>query len=237
MSELLAEVPSRVMAVYAHPDDPDVSSGATMARWSRAGAEVHVVLVARGDKGADDASVDADALTRERAGESASAARLTGAAAVHQLGRLDGEFENDVALRRDLVRLIRAHRPNVLLCPDPLAVFFGEHYYNHRDHRVVGFAALDAASPAAASPLYFPEQGAPWQVEVAYLSGSLEADVFVDVTETIAAKVDAVLCHGTQLGANGERFRPVLEARAAEAGKRAGVRYAEAFRRIRLASG
>jgi len=57
--------------------------------------------------------------------------------------------------------------------------FFGEHYYNHRDHRVVGFGALDAASPAAASPHYFPEQGAPFQIEVAYLSGSLEPNVLL----------------------------------------------------------
>lgn len=208
-----------------------------MARWARAGAEVHVVLVARGDKGSVDADADAAALAKRRAVESEAAAELLQAASVCQLGRNDGEFENDVALRRELVRLLREHRPDVLLCPDPLAVFFGEHYYNHRDHRVVGFAALDAASPAAASPLYFPEEGEPWQVDVAYLSGTLEANVFVDVTETITAKVDAVLCHETQLGANAERFRPVIEGRAAEAGRRVGVRYAESFRRIRLASG
>lgn len=235
--ELLAAVPRRVIAVYAHPDDPDVSSGGTLARWADAGAEVHVVLVARGDKGSPEPGADPYALASQRAAESTAAASLLGVTAVHQLGRFDGEFENDEALRRELVRVLRQVRPDVLLCPDPLAVFFGEHYYNHRDHRIVGFAALDAASPAAASPLYFPEEGPAWQVEIAYLSGSLEANVHVDVSSTIAKKVAAVLCHETQLGPDASRFRPVIEGRAAEAGRVAGVAFAESFRRIRLASG
>src|SRR5438128_2721975 len=51
MPELVDEVPARVLAVYAHPDDPEVSCGGPLARWSAAGAEVHVVICAQGDKG------------------------------------------------------------------------------------------------------------------------------------------------------------------------------------------
>ena len=151
-----------------------------------------------------------------------------------QLGRRDGELENDLGLRAELVGVIRDLRPEVLVCPDPLAVFFGEHYYNHRDHRVVGFAALDAAAPAAASPLYFPGAGGAFAVEVAYLSGSLEPTIYVDVTSTIERKAEAVLCHRTQLGETGEHFRDVVRERAEEAGSTAGVRFAEGFRRIHL---
>ena len=42
VAELLDGVPDRVLAVYAHPDDPDVSCGGTLARWAGGGAEVHV---------------------------------------------------------------------------------------------------------------------------------------------------------------------------------------------------
>ena len=73
-------------------------------------------------------------------------------------------------------------RPEAIISPDPLAVFFGEHHYNHRDHRVVGWAALDAAAPAAALPLYFRGTGTAHQVTAAYLSGSLEPNVWVDVS-------------------------------------------------------
>ena len=235
LKELLDLTPARVVAIYAHPDDPDVSSGGTMARWAHAGAEIHVVLVAQGEKGTTEQGVLPAELAARREAEVERAARVLGVASVRQLGHGDGAFENDLTLRAELVGVLRAVRPDVLLCPDPLAVFFGEHYYNHRDHRVVGFAALDAASPAAAFPLYFPERGEPWQVPVAYLSGSLEASVYVDVSDTIAQKVEAVLCHASQLGAGGEHFRPVVEGRAAETGRAIGVRYAESYRRIRFA--
>lgn len=130
--------------------------------------------------------------------------------------------------------LIRSVRPEVMVCPDPTAVFFGDHYFNHHDHRSVGFAALDAASPAARSPLYFPDLGDPAAVEVAYMSGTLEPNVSVDVTSTIEAKAEAILCHQSQLGETGEWFRLVVHERAEQAGRRVGVQFAEAFRRIGL---
>ncbi|MCU1489537.1 MAG: putative LmbE-like protein [Acidimicrobiaceae bacterium] len=233
-AELVEGTPGRVLAVYAHPDDPDVSCGGTLARWALAGSAVHVVLCTLGDKGSSEFT-DVAALVARRAEEVQAAGRILGVASYDQLGHPDGEIENDLALRRSLVAKIRAVRPDVLVCPDPLAVLFGEHYYNHRDHRVVGFAALDAASPAAGSPLYFPEEGEAWSLPLAYLSGSLEANVHVDVSATITRKADAVLCHASQLGEAGERFRPVVEERAAEAGRLAGVRFAESFRRVRFA--
>jgi LmbE family N-acetylglucosaminyl deacetylase len=99
---------------------------------------------------------------------------------------------------------------------------------------VVGFAALDAAAPAAASPLYFPSAGAPTVVLDAYLSGTLEPNIYVDVSPTIVRKADAILCHKSQLGETGEWFRTVVHERAEEAGRAVGVRHAESFRRIRI---
>lgn len=234
-ASLLEDIPKVVLAVYAHPDDGDVSSGGTLARWADAGSEVHVLVCALGDKGSADATTDPVALARLRAGETEAAAGVLGVRRLHHLGRPDGELENDLSTRGAIVEVIRHVRPDTLVCPDPLAVFFGEHYYNHRDHRIVGFAALDAAAPAAASPLYFPLAGPAHAVPVAYLSGSLEPNVYVDVGPSIDRKAEAVLCHRSQLGEAAERFGAVLRDRAEEAGKIAGVAYAEAFRRIRLA--
>jgi len=232
--ELLSDAPRRAVAIYAHPDDSDVSCGGTLARWADAGTVVDLVVCAAGDKGTRDAAQDPAELVATRAAEIEAAAGVLGVSGVHRLGRPDGEFENDPDLRRELVVLLRELRPEVLVCPDPLAVFFGEHYYNHRDHRVVGFAALDAAAPGAASPLYFPDAGPPHAVGFALLSGSLEPNVYVEVTATVGRKADAVCCHVSQLGEAGESFRPVMEERAAEAGRVASVEYAEAFRRVWL---
>lgn len=234
MAELVADTPSSVLAVYAHPDDADVSCGGTLARWSSEGAEVRVVVCARGDKGTSDRDADPANLARRRAKEvSASAARL-GVRGYHLLDHGDGELENDTALRSEIVSLVRHHRPEVVVCPDPLAVFFGQQYFNHRDHRVVGWASLDAVAPAAGAPLYFPEAGPPHQVSTVYMSGTLEPDVWIDITSSLEAKAEAVLCHRSQVGETSEWLRGAVRGRAEEAGRQAGVRYAEGFRRLRL---
>jgi LmbE family N-acetylglucosaminyl deacetylase len=232
MPELVDVVPARVLAIYAHPDDPEVSCGGALARWAGAGAEVHVVVCTRGDKGSSDPAVDPAELTRARAAEMAAAADVLGIAEHHRLDHPDGEIENSVELRRQLVGLIRTTRPEVVVCPDPTAVFFGPSYFNHHDHRVVGWATLDAVSPAAAQPHYFPETGAPHGVHAVFLSGTLEPDAWVDISGTVDVKAQALLCHRSQLGETAEWLRTVVRERAEDAGRQAGVACAEGFRRL-----
>jgi LmbE family N-acetylglucosaminyl deacetylase len=231
---LVDESPARALAVYAHPDDADVSCGGTMARWAAEGAEVHVVICTSGDKGSSDPTTDPAELSRRRAGEAAAATRALGLAGHHLLGHPDGEIDNDRSFRGELVGLIRRLRPQVVACPDPTAVFFGARYFNHRDHREVGWATLDAVLPAAASPHYFPEQGPPHQVDAVYLSGTLEPDALVDISDFVEVKAEALLCHESQLGETGEWLRQVVRQRAEDAGRAAGVPYAEGFRLLRL---
>jgi LmbE family N-acetylglucosaminyl deacetylase len=193
-----------------------------------------VVICAAGDKGSSDPDADRDSVVARRTDEAKQAAAILKVAGLHLLGRPDGEFENDVELRSDLVRLMRSHRPEAVVCPDPTAVFFGAHHYNHRDHRIVGWAALDAAAPASGSPLYFPGAGAAHGIGQALLSGSLEANVWVDIEATIDEKLRAVACHESQLMDANDWFASALRDGAQHAGRQAGVSYAEAFRRVRL---
>lgn len=234
MADLLDAVPERALAIYAHPDDPDVSCGGTLALWARGGAQVHVVICTNGDKGTSDARTVPSELSRLRATEAAKAADVLGVAGQHLLGYADGELTDDRSLRFELVKLIRKLRPVTVLCPDPTAVFFGEDYFNHRDHRVVGFSALDSVAPAAALPHYFPEAGEAYQVSTALMSGTLEPNVWVDVSSTIDDKVAAVSCHLSQFSDGGDWASRAVRLRAEEDGSRAGVPYAEGFRRLRL---
>ena len=73
-STLLDEAPARALAVYAHPDDPEVSCGGTLAHWAQAGADVRLVVVNAGDKGSPDAATDPAELTERRAREVDAAA-------------------------------------------------------------------------------------------------------------------------------------------------------------------
>ena len=226
--------PERALAVYAHPDDADVSCGGTLARWSEAGAEVHVVICTSGDKGSADPDADPAELAAARAGEVAAASEVLGLCGHTLLGHSDGELYDERALIGELVGHVRRLRPDVVVCPDPTAVFFGQHYFNHRDHRVVGWAALDAVSPAAAQPHYFPEAGPAHRVGTVLLSGTTAADVWVDVTTSLERKTRAVMCHRSQLAEGAEWFGAALRQRAEEDGRQVGVRFAESFRRLRL---
>ncbi|HZU80851.1 MAG TPA: PIG-L deacetylase family protein [Acidimicrobiales bacterium] len=234
MPDLLHQAPDRVLAVYAHPDDPDVSCGGTLARWAEAGSEVHVVICTSGDKGTSDPDESPVDLAARRREEAAEAAAVVGLAGQHLLGHPDGELTDDAALRAELVGFIRRLRPTAVLCPDPTAVFFGADYFNHRDHRVVGFAALDAVAPAAALPHYFPEQGPAHHVETTLLSGTLEPTVWVDIGGTIDVKAAAVACHRSQFAGESDWAGRAVRLRAEEEGRRAGVAYAEGFRLLRL---
>jgi LmbE family N-acetylglucosaminyl deacetylase len=231
---LLSEAPARALAVYAHPDDPEVSCGGTLAHWARAGSDVRLVVVNAGDKGSPDTATDPSELTRRRAAEVDAAADVLGLAGVDRLGLPDGEVTNDLALRGRLVELVRTHRPDVVICPDPTAVFFGDTYINHRDHREVGWAVVDAVAPAAGSPLYFPDVGPPHQIAALLLSGTFEPDVWVDISDSLELKVAAVQCHESRVGGDPVLVAELLRTRTAESGAQVGVDHAESFRRLRF---
>jgi LmbE family N-acetylglucosaminyl deacetylase len=114
-------------------------------------------------------------------------------------------------------------------------VFFGDGYVNHADHRALGWAVLDAAAPAASSPLYFPERGAAHHVSTVLLSGTLEPDVWIDIEPGLDAKVQALFSHTSQLAGDADDWlADFVRHRAGEDGRRAGLAAAEGFRRLRL---
>ena len=222
------------MAIYAHPDDADVAAGGLLAQWASEGCAVHLVVVCDGAKGSHVPQVDVASLREIRRAELQQAADLLGATSVHCLEHVDGGVTNDEELRSTLVGLIREHRPDVVLGPDPTATFFGGVYVNHRDHRETGWALLDAVAPAAAMPLYFPDKGEPHQVRQLLLSGTHEPDVVIDVSRTIDIKVKAVLAHSSQMAGDPEGIRDVVLGRAEQAGRPVGVAFDEAFRSVEL---
>ncbi|HET6968174.1 MAG TPA: PIG-L deacetylase family protein, partial [Ornithinibacter sp.] len=212
---------------------PEVACGGTLARWASLGTEVHLVIACRGEKGSFDPDTDPDVLAASRAEEVARAADVLQLASVEHLGYPDGEIENDATLRARLIEIVRRQRPDALVTPDPSAIFFGDSYVNHRDHRQLGWAVLDTLVPAA-SPLYVPEAGDAHQVGLVLLSGTLEADAWVDIDAVLETKVAAVGCHESRLGGDPALVAELLEHRAAEEGARAGIAHAEAFRRLRF---
>lgn len=232
--ELLPEQ-KRVLLVAAHPDDPEFSSAGTVALWVRSGIEVVYVLVTSGDKGTPDRDMTNDRLSSMREEEQKAAAARVGVTQVNFLRFPDGELTPSLALRGAITRMIRTYKPYAVMTHDPLTLFYNNEFINHPDHRAVGQATVDAIYPTARDPLQFPEQTReglePHKVKEIYLWGSDQANVLVDISETIESKIEALKCHASQIGdpaTLGERLR----ARSSPVAKAHGLQYAESFRRI-----
>jgi LmbE family N-acetylglucosaminyl deacetylase len=109
----------RVLMVSAHPDDPDFGAGGSIARLADSGAEVTYVIVTDGRQGGEDTKQkDAD-LIAIRAREQRAAARVLGVKKVEFLGYKDGHLAPDLKLRRDIVRMIRKYRPELVITHIP----------------------------------------------------------------------------------------------------------------------
>jgi len=125
----------------------------------------------------------------------------------------------------------------VVICFDPTPLFIGDDYINHPDHRAVGLAALDAVAPAAAMPLAFAELRAeglePHRVKEVWVTSSAEAGAWVDITDTIELKIEALRQHASQFP-DGWDPGELLRKWAADDGAKSGVPYAESFRRMML---
>jgi LmbE family N-acetylglucosaminyl deacetylase len=228
------DTPEVALAVYAHPDDADVACGGTLARWAKAGAAVHLVVCTDGGKGTFDPKAKSAKLVAARAAELEESSAVIGLASATNLGYPDGELVDSDQFRRVLVEWVRRLRPEVVCGHDPSALFFGQEYFNHRDHRIAGTALLDAVAPAAALPLYFPDAGPAHQVSTVLLSGTLDPDEWVDVSGTIDCKAAAVECHRTQFSGSDGWAGEAVRRRAEEEGRRAGAAFAEGFRRLTL---
>ncbi|MDR9459593.1 MAG: PIG-L deacetylase family protein [Dehalococcoidia bacterium] len=222
-----------VMVVSPHPDDAEIGAGGTIALWRRQGREVMYVICTTGDKGSSDPNMTSETLAQMRRQEQMEAAKLLGVSTVIFLGYPDGGLEDTPAFRGELVRLIRKHRPEIVLTTDPY-----RKYLWHRDHRITGIVTMDAIFPYARDHLSYPEQIGeglkPHKVKEIYFWGAEDSDTFIDVEETFSLKLSALSCHVSQVGQYGDILKQHVEERASKAGKSQGVALAEAFRRIEI---
>ena len=224
--------------VVAHPDDADFGAAATVAHWVRQGTVARLVCCTSGDAGADDPRTDPLELARRREAEQRAAAEVVGYEAVDVLHRPDGSLANDLALREQLVRIIRQFQPDAVLTMDPTVILFADGYIQHVDHRTAAVAAVDAVYPAARNAMAFPnlvlhEGLEPHTVKWLYLFFTEHPNAWVDVTDTLEVKIAALERHASQLRQPAELAERVREW-AREAGAEIGVAAAEDFRVVEI---
>lgn len=228
--------PERALIIYAHPDDIEFSVAGTAARWARLGTEVTYVVLTDGNAGSHDREMTPERLAAIRRREQTAAAEIAGAARCLFLGQQDGLLQPTLEIRKELVRLIRLYRPEVVVCGDPRALFSGDTYINHPDHRAAATVAIDAVFPAAEMELLYPDllaEGlASHRVNHVYIATRTDPNCIIDIADTIETKIEALRQHESQLG----DWDPAdwIRQRAAEVGSQVGFRFAESFRRMTL---
>jgi N-acetyl-1-D-myo-inositol-2-amino-2-deoxy-alpha-D-glucopyranoside deacetylase len=176
----------RLLLVHAHPDDETIGSGATMAKYVAAGAQVTLVTCTLGEEGeiltpelAHLAADQSDELGKHRITELAAAMtelgvtdwRLLGGPHTYRDSGMVGTLPNDRAdnfwradlldAAKHLVKIIRETCPQVLVTYDD----FGG--YGHPDH-IQAHRVATYARDLAAVPSFAPDLGEPWLIEKVY---------------------------------------------------------------------
>jgi len=235
MSNAKEYFPKSAMSIHAHPDDQDFTVSGTLAKWSRAGCEIVSVIITSGDSGSNDVAKNLDykpELARIREAEQRAANELLGIKETVFLHYPDGELEPSLSLRKDLTRVIRQYKPEVVVTGNPEAWFYGNEYVNHPDHRAAAQAACEAVFPSAGTRLIFADLLAagydPHNVKRLYIHGVDKPDTWVDIGETIQLKIDALKQHVSQVDTHD--VDKWMRDWAREDGKAQGLEYAESYR-------
>jgi len=194
----------KILVILAHPDDPEFFCGATLARWARAGHEIHYFILTNGNKGGENEKTT-DQLSSIRHAEQLKAAEVIGARSVRFLDLEDGYLVPNLDLRRVVVHTLRQEKPDILVTCDPTLLYTWFGRINHPDHRAAGLVVLDAVFPAAGNGHYFPEllknEGLqPHTPREVWISLASCPTVILDVTDTWEIKMKALKEHKSQIG-------------------------------------
>lgn len=192
----------RALVVVAHPDDIDFGAAGTIATLTDHGVDVAYCLVTSGDAGGDASTHTKQERATLREAEQTAAAAEVGVTDLTFLHWPDGEVEPTLRLRREISRVIRTHRPDLIITQSPERNW-ERIFASHPDHLAAGEATLRAVYPDARNPHAFPqlvhEGFAPHTVPTVWLTGS-EPTMVVDITDVFDRKIAALRRHESQVG-------------------------------------
>ena len=219
------------VAIVAHPDDMEYGAASAIAKWTAQGKQITYVMVSRGEAGIND--MHPSHVGPLRSQEEVDAALVVGVDTVEFLDYTDGVIEYGIPLRRDISRVIRRYRPDVIITLSHHLQFPTGHL-NQADHRHVGIAVFDAARDSA-NRWVFPElldEGLePWNgVRFAATFGPSAPTHGIDVTGYWEQGFESLRQHKAYLDYMGAestaRTFEFLTLHAVEAGRALGCEHA-----------
>jgi N-acetylglucosamine malate deacetylase 1 len=219
-----------ILVFGAHPDDVELSCGATIAKEIDLGRKVGVVDLTRGELG-----TRGTADLRDE--EAADAARILGLHVRENLGFRDGFFTNDEAHQLEVIKMIRKYRPDVVI-----ANAIDDRHIDHaRGSKLVSDACFLSGLRRIETVLNGNAQEA-WRPKTVYHYiqwKDLVPDFVVDVTGYMDVKVASLMAYKSQFyDPNStepvtpiatKNFKESILYRAANLGRLINTEYAEGF--------
>jgi len=222
----------RVLVIAAHPDDEVLGCGATMGRLVREGNDVRIAILAEGLTSRSRVREDTD--TRELIGlraQAKQAADLLGIKEVMFYDLPDNRLDTVPLL--DVVKIVE----QLIARVQPARIYTHHAGDLNMDHVVVSRAVMIATRPVAdcrVKEVYQFEVASSTEWAFQQFAPSFRPNVFMDIAETLEAKVNAMSCYETEARIFPHPRSPeALRAIATRWGTVAGCKAAEAFQLVR----
>jgi LmbE family N-acetylglucosaminyl deacetylase len=203
-----------IVAVYAHPDDGEFFAGGTLAKWVTQGHRVYAICCSDGSLGSKRVGIAPVDVAAARASELSSAMKALGAEPPILLGYPDGSLRaHSDAVYERLVYWLRKLRADRVVTFDPW-----KKYEIHPDHIEVGKRASEAAVFSCFPNLFHNHaiEGleAVQPREVWYMGPTEHRpNRVVDIEATLETKINALLCHQSQVEMLANWFVPGADPR------------------------
>ncbi|MEH6408316.1 MAG: bacillithiol biosynthesis deacetylase BshB1 [Leeuwenhoekiella sp.] len=219
-----------ILAIGAHPDDVELSCGATLAKEVANGKIVGVLDLTRGELG-----TRGSAELRDE--ESQVAAKIMGLSMRENLALEDGFFQNDKESQLRIIEVLRKYKPEVVFCN----AIDDRHIDHGKGSKLASDACFLSGLIKIKTELEEVDQK-PWRPKHVYHYiqwKHINPDIVVDVTGYIETKMDAVFAYTSQFynpdikegdtPISSENFKESINYRARDLGRLIGTEHAEGY--------
>ena len=208
-----------ILFVTAHPDDSIVFYGALISKLIKDHKNIFVLNVTNGCRGSGDRLISEEELGAERVSEEIKALSFLGVSEENYacLGYKDGEVESNYKLIGEISKYIRQFKADIVCTHEPTGIYLSDYgnrgfFVQHRDHRKIAEAVVDAVYPFSRDRSFFPEQNLdPHTVMEILMTDEIKSNFEIDYTDDVKTKTDALQIHYSQFS-DAESAQEIVDA-------------------------